>query len=116
MLSHDELFVAERSEVRYSNDGEPDKVDRLWSQSVQHDVPSWETVQSALYSSVRFAESFLRATGVAGAQLSRMICTPDARGWTLAFGEHFFLVEVVDDGFSVRSFRQSVTSLASRKV
>lgn len=77
------------------------------------DVPAWETVQSALYGAIRFAEAFLGTAGIAGAHLSRMICTPDARGWTLAFGEHFFMVEVVGDGFSVRAFRPSATSLAA---
>jgi hypothetical protein len=117
MQIHDELCLQDLADVIYRNEASVEKkANRHSNTSAPHDVPSLETVQSALYSSVRFAESFLRATGVAGAQLSRMICTPDARGWTLAFGEHFFLVEVVDDGFSVQSFRQSVTSLASRKL
>jgi hypothetical protein len=71
-------------------------------------VPPWETIQSALYGAIRFAQTFLGAAGVIGVPLSRVICTPDARHWTLAFGEHFFLVEVVGDGFSVRPFPQSL--------
>lgn len=71
------------------------------------DVLPLEMIQSALYGAVRFAESHLG--GGAGVRLSRLICTPDARRWTLAFGERFFLVEVVDDGFSVRSVPRSLT-------
>jgi hypothetical protein len=101
MQIHDELCLEELPEVTYRNE------------VAAEDAPSWETVQSALYGAIRFAEAFLGAAGIAGVLLSRMICTPDARGWTLAFGEHFFIVEVVDDGFSVRAFRHSVTALAA---
>ncbi|MFY9824434.1 MAG: hypothetical protein WAM82_23865 [Thermoanaerobaculia bacterium] len=82
-------------------------------EAATEEVPPWETVQSALYGAIRFAETFLVAAGIVGEPLSRMICTPDARGWTLAFGEHFFVVEVVADGFSVRSIRRSVPALAA---
>jgi hypothetical protein len=90
MQTHDELGLEERPPAE--------------------DVPSWETVQSALYGAIRFAEALL---GPAGLHLSRMICTPDARGWTLAFGEHFFMVEMMGDGFSVRAFRPPATALAA---
>jgi hypothetical protein len=77
------------------------------------DVPSWETIQSALHGAIRFAQILLGATGTVDVAVSRVICTPDARHWTLAFGEHYFLVEVVGDGFSVRSFRHSVPVFAA---
>ncbi|MFY9820219.1 MAG: hypothetical protein WAM82_02485 [Thermoanaerobaculia bacterium] len=101
MQIHDELRLEEPPEIT------------CHTEVAVEDVPPWETVQSALYGAIRFAEAFLGATGVVGVPLSRVICTPDARGWTLAFGEHFFLVEVVGDGFSVRAFRHSVTALAA---
>jgi hypothetical protein len=101
MQIHDELCLEELPELTCRNEG------------AAEDVPPWETVQSALYGAIRFAEAFLGAAGVVGVPLSRMICTPDARGWTLAFGEHFFMVEIVGDGFSVRAFRHSVPALAA---
>lgn len=66
-------------------------------------IPALPMIQSALGGAVCFSEALLQAAGVAGARLSRIICTPDARHWTLAFAEHRFEVEVLDDGFSVRS-------------
>ena len=66
-------------------------------------VPALESIQSALYGAVRFAECSLDAVGLAGARPSRLICTPDGRQWTLAFGEHVFEVAILADGFSVRS-------------
>jgi hypothetical protein len=81
-------------------------LEEVWAERPVQDVLPLETIQSALYGAVRFAESTL---GGAGVRLSRLICTPDARRWTLAFGERFFLVEVVDDGFSVRSVPRSAT-------
>jgi len=100
MQTHDELCLEERPEIT------------CHKEVAAEDVP-WEIVQSALYGAIRFAEVFLGAAGIAGVYLSRMICTPDARGWTLAFGEHFFVVEVVGDGFTVRAFRPSATALAA---
>ena len=82
-------------------------LEEAWAERPMQDVLPLETIQSALYGAVRFAESCLG--GGVGVRLSRLICTPDARRWTLAFGERFFLVEVADDGFSVRSVPRSVT-------
>jgi hypothetical protein len=81
--------------------------------SLDKDPPPLESIQSALYGAVRFAESFLGAAGVAGVRLSRVVCSPDARHWTLAFGEHFFLVEVLGNGFSVRSHPPASPALAA---
>ncbi|HEX4962563.1 MAG TPA: hypothetical protein VF173_17135 [Thermoanaerobaculia bacterium] len=97
MQIHDELWLEELSEIT------------CHKEVAVEELPPWETIQSALYGAIRFAESFLGA----GVCLSRMICTPDARLWTLAFGEHFFTVEVVSDGFSVHLFRRSVAALAA---
>jgi hypothetical protein len=69
------------------------------------DVPGLESIRRALDGAILFAESFLEAGGAP--QLSRLICTPDARYWSLAFGESFFEVEVQADGFSVRALRSS---------
>lgn len=66
-------------------------------------APALPVIQSALGGAVCFSEALLRAVGLGGTRLSRVICTPDARHWTLAFAEYFFEVEVLDDGFSVRS-------------
>jgi hypothetical protein len=113
MQIHDELFLRELTDVSDHDEAGVEKEGCHSNTSIPHDVPSWETVQNALYSAIRFAETFLGGAGVVGVHLSRMICTPDAQRWTLAFGEHFFMVEVVGDGFSVRSFRHSVTALAA---
>lgn len=78
------------------------------------DVPNPASFQSALYGAVRFAECFLEAQGAAGFRLSRVICTPNARLWSLAFGEHVFEVEVLDDGFSVRAARTLTAAAPSR--
>lgn len=66
-------------------------------------VPPLESLRSALYGAVRYAESSLEGAGLRDLHLSRVICTPDARHWTLSFGEHHFGVAVFADGFSVRS-------------
>jgi len=73
--------------------------------TVTQDMPALETIQSALYGAIRFAELFLISAGEFRVCPSRIICTSDARNWTLAFGERFFMVEVVGEGFSVRPFR-----------
>lgn len=117
MQVHDELCLEDLPELC----GHPGKGgrepslegDRPLARSFVQDVPPLETIQSALYGATRFAESLLGAAGVVGVRLSRMICTPDGRCWTLAFGEHFFTVEVMGDGFSVRPLRPSVAVLAA---
>ena len=91
-----------------STDEKPEGASWLGAPTATKDVPALDAIQSALYGAARFAERYLEAAGVAGARLTRVICTPDARLWTLAFGEHFFEVHVLDDGVSVRLLQPSV--------
>lgn len=65
-------------------------------------VPDTETVLSAIYGAVRFVQTYLEAAGLFGARLSWVLCAPDARSWTLAFGDRLFQVSVASGGFSVR--------------
>lgn len=117
MRFHDELCLEDLLELcgRAGEGGsEPGREgDRALATSFEEGVPPLETIQSALYGATRFAESLLGAVGVAGLRLSRLICTPDGRRWTLAFGDHFFRVEILADGFSVQSLRPSVAVLAA---
>jgi transcriptional regulator with XRE-family HTH domain len=65
-------------------------------------APAAEAVLCAIYGAIRFIQTFLEAAGVFGSRLSWVICTPDARSWTLAFGAYLFEVSVTGDRFSVR--------------
>lgn len=71
--------------------------------AVRSPVPALESIRSALSAGIRYCQSFLKAAGVRDARLSEVSCTPDARDWLIAFGEHRFRMAIFTNGFSVRT-------------
>jgi hypothetical protein len=75
---------------------------RLQDQLIDRLAEEGDVVAGVLEGSVCFARRLLGSVGLPETAVTRVLCSPDARRWRLAFAEHVFDVEIGDDGFSVR--------------